>query len=354
LTVRLGLRARIVLVGVLVAFVAYNADGIVSFVGSNLPVSCSSRLLRNGPLCGPDPVLSGLGLLRIMAAIVALMALFGLAIWALWPLRELADVVSRVGPQNLGYRIQATGREDEGRRLSDRLDQMMDRIAAVYEAQRQFAANASHELRTPLAVQRTLIEVSMAAPLSGEQIDLVTRQLLQTNERNEQLIEGLLVLSESDRGLVSRSRLRLDLITARVLEQHRELAATAGIRIDASLLERTVSGEEVLLERLVTNLVRNAIIYNHAGGYLQVEVAHRPALVVTNSGDRVPGEAVDGLFEPFRRLGGNRIHHGGGAGLGLTIVRSIAAAHDATVAATPGVDGGLRLAVDLPDPGSAG
>jgi signal transduction histidine kinase len=131
------------------------------------------------------------------------------------------------------------------------------------------------------------------------------------------------------------------------------MAAAAGVRVDASLLERTVSGEEVLLERLVTNLVRNAISYNHAGGYLRVEVAHHPALVVTNSGDRVPSEAVDGLFEPFRRLGGHRIHHDGGAGLGLTIVRSIAAAHDATIAATPGVDGGLRLAVDLADPGPA-
>jgi signal transduction histidine kinase len=353
MTVRLGLRSRIVLVGILVAIVAYNADAIVSFIGGHLPVSCSSRLLRGGPLCGPDPVISGLALLRVVVAIVALIALSLLAVWALWPLRELADVVSRVGPQNLGYRIQATGRSDERRRLSDRLDQMMDRIAAAYEAQRQFAANASHELRTPLAVQRTLIEVSMAAPLTPEQIELVTRQLLQTNERNEQLIEGLLVLSESDRGLVSRTRLRLDLIAGRVIEQHREMAAAAGVRVDASLLERTVSGEEVLLERLVTNLVRNAISYNHAGGYLRVEVAHHPALVVTNSGDRVPSEAVDGLFEPFRRLGGHRIHHDGGAGLGLTIVRSIAAAHDATIAATPGVDGGLRLAVDLADPGPA-
>ena len=342
------------LVGILVAVIAYNADAMVSFIGRRLPVSCSSSLLRNGPLCGIDPVVSGLTVLRIVAAAVGLIGLFLLAIWALWPLRELADVVSRVGPQNLGYRIQATGREDERRRLSDRLDEMMDRIAAAYETQRQFAANASHELRTPLAVQRALIEVSMAAPLTSEQIELVTRQLLQTNERNEQLIEGLLVLSESDRGLVSRTRLRLDLIAGRVIEQHRELAATAGVRIDANLVERTVSGEEVLLERLVTNLVRNAIIYNHAGGYLRVEVAHDPALVVTNSGDRVPSEAIDGLFEPFRRLGGSRIHHDGGAGLGLTIVRSIAAAHDATIAAVPGVDGGLRVAIDLADPGPGG
>ena len=345
---RLGVRARVVLVGLVAALVAFDANSIVAFVGRHLPVSCSSSLLRTSALCGPNPVLGALVVLRVVVAVVGLIALWLLAIWALRPLREVSAVVERVGPQNLGYRIQARGRRDEGRRLSDRLDEMMDRIASVYEGQRQFAANASHELRTPLAVQRALIEVSMSAPLTSEQVELVTRQLLHTNERNEQLIEGLLVLSEADRGLLAHTPTRLDTIVARVIDTHRDLAARNGVSVSAELSERTVNGEDVLLERLVPNLVRNAILYNRPGGRVDVVVAGHPALVVVNTGEQIPAEAVDGLFEPFRRFHGRRISHDGGAGLGLTIVRSIVAAHDGTIVATPGPEGGLRVAVDVP------
>ncbi|BCJ43439.1 hypothetical protein GCM10010168_42510 [Actinoplanes ianthinogenes] len=268
--------------------------------------------------------------------------------WCLQPIRELEPVIASVGPQNLGYRINPAGGDTEIAVLARAIDAMMDRIAMGYDAQRHFAANAAHELRTPLAVQRTLIEVGLARATNPDKLDLVTAQLLETNERNERLIEGLLVLSESDRGLVTKIPLRLDEIVATVLDDHEARAREAGVTITRKLTARTVFGERVLLERMVTNLVQNAIKYNRPDGTIEVQVGGEPALTVTNTGDDVPPEAVVGLFEPFRRLSGTRIDHSGGAGLGLTIVRSICRAHDGVIAAHSSGRDGLRVEIVLP------
>jgi signal transduction histidine kinase len=190
----------------------------------------------------------------------------------------------------------------------------------------------------------------MAGARSPEQVELLTEQLLATNERNERLIEGLLVLSESDRGLISRTPQRLDQIAAAVVDSHRDLATKARVVVRAELSDCVVLGEQVLLERLVTNLVRNAITYNVEDGEVLVQVGGHPALVVENTGGLIAGESVAGLFEPFRRGSSDRTHHGGGAGLGLTIVRSICQAHDGSVQARPGPRGGLRVEVALPTP----
>ena len=344
---RLTPRRRIVLVLLVAIVLGYNVLGLIdrlegsgSFCGSSVP------LMRS--VCGTSLDVSTLRGLALLGAVVILLPiLWVLAVWCLRPVRALVPAIERVGPQNLGYRIHASG-GGETVTLSHALDAMMDRIAAGYEGQRRFAANASHELRTPLAVQRTLIEVSMAGALNGEQIELVTRQLLATNERNEQLIEGLLVLSESDQGLVSRSPQRLDEIAADVIASHQASAAAAGVVLVGGLSPRVVPGERVLLERLITNLVENAIKYNRPSGEVRVDVSATPALVVTNTGPDVPAEAVAGLFEPFRRLAADRMNHEGGAGLGLTIARSITQAHDGLIRAAPADHGGLRVEVELP------
>jgi len=287
-------------------------------------------------------------------AIVGLLALLAVGVvlaltrWALNPIRALTATVSRLGPQNLGERVPVAGDSDEATVLAVELNRMMDRLAAGYEGQRSFAANASHELRTPLAVQRALIEVGMSAPLTTDQMELLTRQLLETNERNERLIEGLLVLSESERGLVGTAPQRLDHITQTVVDRHVDLAEQAKVNLHADVSPRTVMGEAVLLERLVTNLVQNAIKYNQSGGCVRVQVSDAPALRVTNTGPLVSTEDVPALFEPFRRHSGTRIDHSGGAGLGLTIVRSIAQAHGGNVGATAGRDGGLEVEVFMP------
>jgi signal transduction histidine kinase len=258
--------------------------------------------------------------------------------------------VRQLGPQNLGHRIQMTGATDPLKQLADAIDEALDRLAAGYEGQRRFASNASHELRTPLAVQRLLTEVALDAPQTGPDLRRLGAQLLRTNERNERLIEGLLVLAEADRGLPGKVPVRLDELAGSVVDAHRELAAKQGVSLRPILSERQVSGDPVLLERLITNLVANAITYNEPGGWVEVEVTagQGAALVVCNTGQTIPAEAMTWLFEPFRRLTADRTDHGGGSGLGLSIVRSITTAHGGTVHARPRGGGGLIVEIDLP------
>ncbi|WFE22784.1 HAMP domain-containing sensor histidine kinase [Solwaraspora sp. WMMD937] len=346
-------RWRIVVVGVLALLAGYALPAMSVLLFSELRSGagglCRTGLPGVGLVCQPARELvflavplTGLGILLLWVG-----GIWGAARWCLRPVRDLAGPIAQVGPQNLGHRLRPRG-SDELARLAQAIDEMMERIAAGYEGQRRFAANASHELRTPLAVQRTLIEVGMARSLTEEQLELLTRQLLQTNERNERLIEGLLALSESEQGLRSRTPQQLDEIVAGVLASYQDRITEAGVTVQLHLEPRTVLGEQALLERLVTNLVENAIKYNRPGGSLTVTVGRSPALTVVNTGQLVPAEAVAGLFEPFRRLARDRTNHSSGAGLGLAIARSITQVHDGLIAARPGEDGGLRVEVELP------
>lgn len=284
----------------------------------------------------------------LVGTAIAVLAAYGLARWVTMPIRAIADTVGRFGPNSLGLRLRADGPHDETRRLSDEVDAMLDRLAEGYEAQRRFASNASHELRTPLATQRALIEVSLSSALTEEQLELLSRQLLATNERNEKLVDGLLTLAESERGLVTNTALRLDQVVGSVVEFLRPNAKEGDIQLDARLAPVTVAGEEPLLDRLANNLIVNAIKYNRPGGTVSVEVAPNGTLTVANTGPLVPAEHVAALFEPFRRLAGERLDHGGGVGLGLTIARSIVAAHGGSIDARPNDGGGLVVQVRLP------
>ncbi len=259
--------------------------------------------------------------------------------WALFPVRAMAGTVAKLGPTSLNVRLRATGPRDETRQLSDAIDELLNRVAVGYEAQRRFAANASHELRTPLATQRTLIEVSLA--------QLLSRQLLATNERNEKLIEGLLVLAETERGLAAAAPLRLDEIADDTLTTLAKAAEERGVHIATDLAPAWVVGERPLLERLVSNLVQNAIKYNVDGGQVHVAVAQPGRLTVSNTGPLVAPDQIGGLFEPFRRQTGDRLDHGGGVGLGLTIARSIVAAHHGRIDAVANPGGGLTVDVAL-------
>jgi len=290
--------------------------------------------------------------------LVSLLLIIGVALyaWILWvtaarvlrPLAATTSAVSQLGPQNLGQRIRMTGADDQLKKLADALDDTLDRLAVGYESQRRFAANASHELRTPLAVQRLLTEVAMDAPDTSEDVLRLGAQLLRANERNEKLIEGLLVLAESDRGLPGKIPVRLDELAESVLDSHLGMAAQHEVSLRRALGERLVPGDPLLLEQLIGNLVTNAIRYNAPGGWVDVVVASEPALTVRNTGQIVPAEAVSSLFEPFRRLTADRTDHGGGVGLGLSIVRSVTTAHGGTIRARPRPEGGLIVEIDLP------
>lgn len=285
----------------------------------------------------------------VLASLLVVLGWWLISRWALQSLQVLRESVQRMGPQNLTERSNLTGPHDEVRDLADAIDALLDRVAEGYEGQRRFAANASHELRTPLAVQRTLIEVGMTGRPTGDQLELLSRQLLHTNQRNVDLIEGLLVLAETDRGLISRAPQSLDGLAGQLTRSFTGLAAEAGVSLEQHLAPVEVPGEQALLERLIANLVQNAIKYNEPGGRVVVRTLTGPArLIVSNSGPRIRGDQVSALFEPFRRLAADRLDHSGGAGLGLTIARSIAQAHDGSITATPNPDGGLTVTVQFP------
>ena len=315
------------------------------------------RLRDEFPVCGPRDFWTsvatgcrgstGLAWAELVIAGLVVLALAWLATsWAVAPLRAITDTVAQFGPTSLGVRLRPAGPRDETRRLAEAIDAMLDRVAEGYEAQRRFAANASHELRTPLATQRALIEVSLADALTPEQLQLLSRQLLATNERNEKLIEGLLVLAETERGLVSAAPLRLDEVADDTLTTLAKAAEERGVHVAAELAPAWVVGERPLLERLVGNLVQNAIKYNVDGGQVYVAVAQPGRLTVSNTGPVVPSHQVGGLFEPFRRQSGDRLDHDG-VGLGLTIARSIVAAHHGRIGAVANPGGGLTVDVTL-------
>ncbi|MGH3171103.1 MAG: sensor histidine kinase [Trebonia sp.] len=290
--------------------------------------------------------------LPVIAAAVVLL------LWANWLLAGLAlrplRATGGLGPQNMGQRIALDSGADALKELADALDSALDRLAAGYEGQRRFAANASHELRTPLAVQRVLAEVALEDPDAGRDLHRLGTQVLRANERSERLIEGMLVLAESDRGLPGKVPVRLDELARSVLKANAELAEKHKVELREKLDPRSVPGDPVLLERLITNLVANAIVYNEPGGWVEVTVGALPAIVVSNTGPPVPAEEVLALFEPFRRLGADRVSHTGGAGLGLSIVRSITTAHEGTIHVRARPEGGLDMAVELPDGPEAG
>jgi len=291
-------------------------------------------------------IVSGIAL--VLVGLVAAVIGWLMAHRTLRPVHRITATARRLSAERLDRRINLDGPGDELKELADTFDGMLDRLAGSFDSQRRFVANASHELRTPLAVQRTLIEVALADPNASPELTRLGSQLLHTNERNERLIDGLLVLARSDRGLPGREPVRLDRIATKVCDAAAEAAEGAGVTLHRDLAPRAVAGDPVLLERLVTNLVHNAIHYNTWHGTVTVTTADDPALTVTNTGAQIPAGQIDDLFEPFRRLARDRTEHRNGAGLGLSIVRSVAHAHDGTVAATPNPDGGLHVEVTFP------
>ncbi|SEP28076.1 sensor histidine kinase [Amycolatopsis saalfeldensis] len=296
-------------------------------------------------------LLVGSAVALLIAAALAVFFGWVMASRTLRPLHTITSTARKLEAGRLDRRINLDGPEDELKELADTFDGMLDRLGESFDSQKRFVANASHELRTPLAVQRTLIEVALADPEAGPGLRKLGEHLLLTNERSERMIEGLLVLARSDRGLPSRSPVRLDKVVRTVLTATAAQAEEAGIVVEPNLRARTVAGDPVLLERLVTNLVVNAITYNTRGGWVHVEISGDPALTVRNSGPVVPADAAATVFEPFRRLSTERTGNSRNAGLGLSIVRSVALAHDGEAAARPGPRGGLVVEIRLPPSG---
>ncbi|MEW2062930.1 HAMP domain-containing sensor histidine kinase [Streptomyces sp. NPDC007002] len=285
------------------------------------------------------------------------------------PVHAMTAKARRLSEKTLHERIASTGPDDELKELGDTLDALLGRLERAFDSQRRFIANASHELRTPLATQRAAIQIGLEEP-SPEELARTRQTLLDTNRRSERLIEGLLVLARSERGLATDERevLRLDHVVREEAArypaggggdgpEHREPggagaegrgAGGVGPVVNVEVAACSVRGNRLLLAQLVANLLANAVTYNVPGGSVEVALSGEGALLVRNTGPRVSEADVAGFFEPFRR-GEGRDRMGPGSGLGLSIVRSIAVAHGGTVTAVPGPEGGgLAVTVRLP------
>ncbi|MBL8592049.1 MAG: HAMP domain-containing histidine kinase [Devosia sp.] len=295
------------------------------------------------------------GILTLMAGVIGWLV----AGQALQPLRDITATARRVADRSLHERIALTGPNDEIKDLADTLDQMLERLDRSFDSQRRFVANASHELRTPLTITRTLIEVALLDAAADDKLRQLGTTLLAVNQRHEKLTDGLLTLASGEQRAAEFHTVELGEIAGHIVTELTPIAERAGIRLGTAFIPGTVMGDAFLLERLIQNLIENAIQYNIAeGGWVSVHTAmsgNSVELVVENTGPVVPAYEIPSLFEPFRRLAATERLAGAargpitrGAGLGLSIVRSVAHTHGGEVEATPREGGGLVVRVRFP------
>lgn len=300
-----------------------------------------TRLFRQGLL-----VLLLLGAVGVAAAYV-------LAGRVLKPLQQITSTARRLSAQQLDARIALPGPDDELKDLADTFDAMLDRLQAAFEAQQRFVADASHELRTPLAVMRTEVDVVLRDPDAGvDDLRGAATVVRDATMRADRLVDSLLLLASTERLVDLPQRERVDLPAAAELatDSVRTEASERGITITSSFAPAAVLGDRGLVERMVGNLVENAVRHNVDGGWVRLDtgtVQGRARVQVMSSGALVDPADVPALFEPFRRAGAARTARRG-AGLGLAIVRAVARAHGGTVEAQARPEGGLTVTVDLP------
>jgi signal transduction histidine kinase len=289
------------------------------------------------------------GVTIVVLAIVSVAVGWWMAGRVLSPLHRITATARRLSLSNLNERIALTGPRDELKELADTFDAMLDRLERSADGQRRFVANASHELRTPLAIQRAAIEIGLDDP-TPERLAEVRQDLLTANRRSERLIDGLLTLAQGDRGLEVHEQVPLDAIVHQVASE----APTGDVTLTVNVQPVTVSGDPVLLSRLVGNLLDNALRYNRPGGGVWISLTAAGTLNISNTGAVIPEDRIGELFEPFRRLQPTRTGSADGAGLGLSIVNSIAQAHGAVGYARANPDGGLTVTVQFRPAGNPG
>ncbi|GAA4731970.1 sensor histidine kinase [Phytohabitans rumicis] len=268
------------------------------------------------------------------------------------PVRTITTSTRRISATNLHRRLALQGPNDELKELGDTIDDLLTRLEASFQSQRRFVANASHELRTPLARQRTVVQVALADPdATIDTLRTAHERVLNATYQQERLINALLTLARGERGLDHRRPVALSEVATEVLLTRETEAGRRGLSLTTRLDDARTLGDPHLIERLVVNLVDNALRYNVAAGRLEVATTTRAGaavLTVTNTGPVVPADQVSRLFQPFQRLDADRTRHDGGLGLGLSIVQAIATAHGATISAHPRPEGGMEIIVAFP------
>ncbi|GAA4959907.1 HAMP domain-containing sensor histidine kinase [Yinghuangia aomiensis] len=341
--------------------IRFNSDVVIrDAAGQVISPDAFNRMLEARQGNQRDLVLHSLLQQSLLALVLLSVIAFGfgyvMAGRVLSPLGRItaaARAVAGSGGSGLHRRIDLDGPDDELKELADTFDEMLERLDRAFDSQRKFVANASHELRTPLAINRTLLEVALGDPEVPPQLRELGDKLLTTNERSERLIEGLLLLARSENELTDPKPVDLSEVAGRTIEQLAGEAGDRDVELRGDFEPAWVSGNLVLLERVALNLAQNAVRYNTPGGWVEMStstVDGTALLTVANSGPAVPPENVESLFEPFRRLRGDRTESDKGVGLGLSIVRSVARAHGGWIEAEAREEGGLIVRVGFPAP----
>jgi signal transduction histidine kinase len=270
---------------------------------------------------------------------------------ALRPVHAITGAARRASETNLAGRLALTGPDDELKELADTFDAMLDRLDSAFSSQRRFVASASHELRTPLTLIRTSIDVTLAKPgRTAAQLEQMAAEVRHAAGSAEALIDALLTLATSDAGPGNAEPLDLAVVAEDAIDAAAPAVRASQLAVETLLAPAHVTGDAILIDRMIGNLVQNAARHNMSGGWLQVITGTRGEssfVEVANTGPVVPPDLVPALFEPFRRMA-QRTGNNDGAGLGLAIARSVASAHHGEISAHSLPGGGLCVIVLLP------
>jgi signal transduction histidine kinase len=299
--------------------------------------------------------------LLIRSAIaLGLMAILSVALgWlvagrVLRPVRTISATARQISASNLHERLRLDGPDDEFRELAATLDDLLGRLEASFESQRRFVASASHELRTPLTLDRALLERALRNPAPTQDFWRATcERLLVSSQRQDRVIDALLTLARSEGGISSRESFELSTVIDSVLLSPELDPGHMGLDVQIDIGPALITGDPRLVERLVRNLVDNAIRYNQPSGRVVIAtnmLCGHAVLTVSNTGPAISASDINRLFQPFQRLAPHRSGQADGTGLGLSIVKAIADAHDAAITAAPQQHGGLTIEVSFPPP----
>ena len=292
------------------------------------------------------------GIALAIVAVLAILAGWLIAGRMLRPIRTITRTARRISSTSLHERLALDGPQDELKELGDTLDDLFGRLDAAFEAQRHFVANASHELRTPLTAERALLQVALDDPgTTAAAWRSTAEEVLVSNDEQAHMIEALLTLASSEAGLNGHEPVDLAATVAATLVDLQPEIERLRIHIEEATAPAPLEGDPLLVERLVANVLTNAVRHNIVDGRVEVVTSveeGKAVLSVTNTGPLIPPGEVDRLFQPFQRLDPRRANYRDGHGLGLSIVRAIATAHQASIGAHPMPDGGLSVSVIFP------
>ena len=268
---------------------------------------------------------------------------------ALRPIREFSDKIEEVQAQNLSDSRIEENNVKELNQLGISYNKMLERLSEAFEIQRQFTANAAHELRTPLALMQVQLDLYNSASHPGNDADTLQtiKMVTEQNDKLNRMVKTLLDMSELQ--TVGRDdKIILDAIVEEVLADLEPLAVEKNIKLIGKCEDATMTGSDILIYRLVYNLVENAIKYNHPLGQVTVTAYQRNKhvyLSVEDTGSGIPKELRERVFEPFFRVDKSRSRELGGVGLGLALVREIVRVHDGSICIKSGKTGGTIFEV---------